>query len=152
MTIKSFRGMMASDAIDTLSLHTNNGSVGYRIKKFQTIQQDPGTSTEHVVKIYSIPQTTVDDKIDFSDNTLLAVSYLNAGPSASSSTVSNEVIIFDNITFNQDIYITAKTITGSDEANYYIELEIVKLDLNENTVATLKDIRNIEGQPFASTP
>jgi hypothetical protein len=144
MVVKSFRGMMKSDAIDIISLHTNTGSTGYRIKKFQTIQQDPGTSTEHVVKIYSIPQTTVDDKIDFSDNTLLAVSYLQSGPAASSSTVANEVIIFDNMTFNQDIYVTAKTITGSDEANYYIELEQIKLDLNENTVATLQDIRNIK--------
>ena len=31
--------------------------------------------------------------------------------------------------------------------NYYIELEQMKLDLSENTVATLKDIRNIE-QPL----
>jgi hypothetical protein len=146
MAIKSFRGMMATDTIDTISLHTNTGSTGYRIKKLQTIQEDPGTQTEHVVKIYTVPQTTVDDKIDFSDNTLLGVSYLQSGPSASSSTVANEVIIFDNMTFNQDIYVTAKTITGSDEANYYIELEQVKLSLDENTVATLKDIRNIVGQ------
>jgi len=27
--------------------------------------------------------------------------------------------------------------------NYYIELEQMKLDLNENTVDTLKDIRNV---------
>jgi len=141
--IKSFRGKIASDGIQTITLHTNTGTTGYRITKFQTIQQDPGTSTEHVVKIYTVPQTVADDKIDFSDNTLLGVSYLNAGPSASSSTVSNEVIIFDNMTFNQDVYVTAKTITGSDEANYYIEMEVVKLGLTENTVATLKDIRNI---------
>ena len=134
---------MTSDTQDVVSLHTNNGAVGYRIKKFQTIQEDPGTSTEHVVKIYSISQTTIDEKINFSNNTLLAVSYLNAGPSASSATVSNEVIIFDNMIFNQDIYITAKTLTGSDESNYYIELEQMSLDLNQNTVATLKDIRNV---------
>jgi hypothetical protein len=142
MPIKSFRGMMATDTIDTISLHTNTGSTGYRIKKLQTIQEDPGVQTEHVVKIYTVAQTTVDDKINFSDNELLGVSYLQSGPSASSSTVANEVIIFDNITFNQDIYVTAKTITGSDEVNYYIELEQVKLSLDENTVATLKDIRN----------
>jgi hypothetical protein len=142
MAIKSFRGMMATDTIDTISLHTNTGSTGYRIKKLQTIQEDPGVQTEHVVKIYTVAQTTVDDKINFSDNELLGVSYLQSGPSASSSTVANEVIIFDNITFNQDIYVTAKTITGSDEVNYYIELEQVKLSLDENTVATLKDIRN----------
>jgi len=141
--IVSFRGMMASDTQDTIPLQTNNGLIGYQIKKFQTIQEDPGTSTEHVVKIYSVQQTTIDDKINFSDNRLLAVSYLQSGPAASSSTVANEVIIFDNMKFNQDIYITAKTITGSDEANYYIELEQMKLDLSEQTVATLKDIRNV---------
>ena len=145
MPTKSFRAMMVTDTVDTIPLSTNNGSVGYKIKKLQTIQQDPGTSTEHVVKIYSIPQTvsSVDDKIDFSDNTLLAVAYLHSGPAASSSTVANEVIIFDNMTFNQDIYVTAKTITGSDEINYYLELEQIKLSLDENTVATLRDIRNI---------
>ena len=141
--IVSFRGMMASDTQESIPLQTNNGLLGYQIKKFQTIQEDPGTSTEHVVKIYSVQQTTIDDKINFSDNRLLAVSYLQSGPAASSSTVANEVIIFDNMKFNQDIYITAKTITGSDEANYYIELEQMKLDLSEQTVATLKDIRNV---------
>ena len=144
--IKSFRGMLADDTQETVHLHTNTGSTGYKIVKFQTIQEDPGTQTEHVVKIYKVKQTSVDDKIDFSNQTLLGVSYLNAGPSASSSTVANEVIIFDKEIFNQDIYITSKTITGSDEANYYIELEQVKLDLNENTVATLKDIRNITAE------
>ena len=32
-------------------------------------------------------------------------------------------------------------IGGSEKNNYYIELEQVKLDLNEATVATLKDMR-----------
>ena len=141
--------MMVTDTVDTIPLSTNNGSTGYKIKKLQTIQQDPGTSTEHVVKIYSIPQTvsSVDDKIDFSDNTLLAVAYLHSGPAASSSTVANEVIIFDNMTFNQDIYVCHENSHGDNgPVNYYIELEQIKLDLNENTVATLKDIRNIEAQ------
>ena len=47
------------------------------------------------------------------------------------------------MTFNQDIYITCKS---SGNMNYYMELEQIKLDLNENTVATLKDIRNIKSQ------
>ena len=47
------------------------------------------------------------------------------------------------MTFNQDIFLTS-SINGSAglEMNYYLELEQVKLDLNQNTVATLKDIRN----------
>ena len=36
-------------------------------------------------------------------------------------------------------------ISGTQQKmNYYIELEQVSLDLTENTVATLKDIRNIK--------
>ena len=46
------------------------------------------------------------------------------------------------MTFNQDIYITLRCHNAAADVNYYIELEQVKLDLNENTVATLKDIRN----------
>ena len=48
--------------------------------------------------------------------------------------------------FNQDIYVTHKDVAVGQTVNYYIELEQIKLDLNENTVATLKDIRNIEAQ------
>ena len=51
--------------------------------------------------------------------------------------------VFDNITFNQDIYVTAVELAGGRPTNYHIELEQVKLDLNEQTVATLKDIRNV---------
>jgi len=46
------------------------------------------------------------------------------------------------MTFNQDVYVTAAT---DESINYYIEMEQVKLALDENTVATLKDIRNITG-------
>ena len=38
MPIKTFRGKMANDTMDTISLHTNNGAIGYRIKKFQVMQ------------------------------------------------------------------------------------------------------------------
>ena len=51
------------------------------------------------------------------------------------------ITIFDNTIVNQDIYITHSDIVGTTPCNYYLELEQVKLDLNENTVATLKDIR-----------
>ena len=56
-------------------------------------------------------------------------------------------MVFDNVIINQDIDIT--NIDRDDSAtqgvNYHIELEQVKLSLDENTVATLKDIRNITG-------
>ena len=55
-------------------------------------------------------------------------------------------VVFDNITFNQDIHLGFKNLDAAIDMNYHIELELVKLDLNENTVATLKDIRNIKSQ------
>ena len=145
MPIKSFRGLLADQATETISLHTNNGSVGYRIKKFEILAQKPGNvHNESVVKIYSVPQTTPDAFIDFSDNTLLAAGYYRDDASRVYS--QSDVVVFDNMTFNQDIYLTHVDVEVGESVNYYIELEQIKLDLNENTVATLKDIRNIASQ------
>jgi hypothetical protein len=95
---------------------------------------------ECVAKLYSVAPAAVDNTVNFSDQTLLGVAlYANQG---NQSVVSSEVIIFDNMTFNQDIYVTAFSWEGTPNVNYYIELEQVKLDLSESTVATLKDIRN----------
>ena len=142
MPIKSFRGKMIDGAIDQISLHTNDGSTGYRIKKVQCVPENPGTTnTEHVFKIYKIPQTAVTGSIDFSDNTLLASVYLS---SRDDRYGGDNIILFDNETINQDIYLTHDDTNNAGAVNYYIELETVKLSLDENTVATLKDIRNIE--------
>ena len=144
MPIKSFRGMIASGTIDTVSLHTNNGSTGYRIKSLRVIGNDPVVNEdEAVLKIYTVPQATVTSKVDFSDNTLLAVGVWTSRATSRSYPL-NENVYFDNMTFNQDIYITSIESSTGNAINYYIELEMVKLDLQENTVATLKDIRNIE--------
>ena len=146
MPIKSFRGLIADGGIDTISLHTNNGSTGYRIVKFQLMGHNPGDSSlgsyEHVVQIFKIPQTTASATVNFSDNTLLAAGlcFGNTSPQFNDTTS----ILFDNEVFNQDIYITHVDEDAATPINYYIELEVVKLALDANTVATLKDIRNIE--------
>ena len=153
MVVKSFRSLMTHNTQDTIVLHTNTGSTGYRIKKLEVIPQKPGVDhQEGVFKFYSIPQTTIDGTIDFSDNTLLAVAYMGHNNGGSAANSEQIIISFDNATFNQDVYVTYFEDAGNKSANYYIEMEQIKLDLNENTVATLKDIRNIEGQPFSSTP
>jgi hypothetical protein len=146
MTLKTFRGLIADDTQDTIVLHTNNGSTGYRIKKFELFPYAPGgsgTNSEHTVQIWSVAQSTIDIVTDFSNQELLGAGMM----AVSASGVANPSIlnvIFDNMTFNQDIYITHKESAASSEPiNYYIELEQIKLDLNENTVATLKDIRNV---------
>jgi len=142
--IKTFRGLMADATQDTIVLHTNNGSVGYRIKKFQAVPKQPMTlDQENVIKIYKVEQTTISGDVDFSDNTLLGVCCISYSNDSAAAAVG-ESIIFDNETFNQDIYITHEDVgAGGRPCNYYIELEQVKLDLSESTVATLKDIRNL---------
>ena len=141
--IKTFRGEIATGAEDTIVLHTNDGSTGYRIIKFETITTTPGIGDqEFVTKIYKVSQTTINALVDFSDNTLLGVSAVSH--SASISEPYSQSIIFDQEIFNQDIYVTGSATSGSVAMNYYLELEQIKLDTNANTVATLKDIRNLE--------
>jgi len=138
--IKSFRGRIADTEIETIPLHTNNGSQGYKIKKFECMADGFGNA-EMVLKIYSVPQAAGTNTIDFSDQTLIGACMISQSSSGEANP-ENSVIIFDNVTFNQDIYITAAVSSSADLINYHIELELVKLDLNENTVATLKNIRN----------
>ena len=143
--IKTFRGLIVNADTDTIALHTNDGSTGYRIVKFDIINQNPATQdVESVVKIYSVKPTTETITIDFSDNTLLAAGHYTGDASGNNYPV-DRTIIFDNMVFNQDIYVTCIGDAGNiDSMNYYLELEQVKLDLNENTVATLKNLKNLE--------
>ena len=144
--IKTFRGLIADGGQDTIVLHTNDGSTGYRIVKFQIMANEPGEDQhESTVKIYKVTQTTINNTVDFSDNTLLGVAVWQSGnaPGGADALWVPLITIFDSEIFNQDIYVTHSETDGSNPINYYIELEQVKLDLGENTVATLKDIRNV---------
>jgi len=152
--IKTFRGLLGTAVnfnADSLKimLATNNGSTGYRIVALKLMPYDFGASTsevEAIVKVYKVDPGTPTPTIDFSDNTLLAAAVMTADSNANTNGVSFATV-FDNEIFNQDITITYyNNKTGELAAfmNFYIELEQIKLDLNENTVATLKDIRNKE--------
>jgi len=139
--IKTFRALIVAETQDTIVLHTNDGRTGYRIVKFETIGPDNNATFENVLKIYKVSPPAIDANMDFSDNTLLAAT-LTEGSSASGVT-GFKPVIFDKEIFNQDIYVTN---SGTASINYYIELEQINLDLNESTVATLKDIRNVKTQ------
>jgi hypothetical protein len=142
MPIKTFRGLMADETVDIISLHTSDGTIGYQIKKFNIIPNKPGADqTESTFKVYSVPQTTATHEIDFSDNTLLAAAYVQQY--GGTTAAGYHIIVFDNMVVNQDMYITHIDTNGAIPCNYYLELEQMKLDLSENTVATLKDVRNI---------
>tara|TARA_R110002051_G_C8531937_1_gene469745 strand:- start:33 stop:494 length:462 start_codon:yes stop_codon:yes gene_type:complete len=148
--IRTFRGLIQDGGQDTIVLHTNNGSTGYQIKKFDVFPKNPGHTAdkELLVTIWSVKQPThaagPGTIIDFSNQELLAVGYCTEN-TAGSVVYNPAAIIFDNMTFNQDIYVINQDQSTGEAANYYIELEQMSLDLNENTVATLKDIRNTVG-------
>jgi len=141
--IKTFRGLITNNTQDTIVLHTNNGSTGYRIVKFQVINQNPTTqNVEAVLKITSVSVTPT-LLIDFSDGDILAVAHYTSGEASNTNPV-NETVIFDAEIFNQDIYISSIGQGANiDGMNYYLELEQMKLDLSESTVATLKDVRSV---------
>ena len=146
MPIKSFRGKLITGSanMQTIPLSTNNGSTGYRIKKFELLGSNGNEVYEAVVEIHTISKAS-SGVIDFDDNTLLAAGIYQ--DSSINGILGDSQIVFDNTTFNQDIYISyIESGSATTGINYHIELEQIKLDLNENTVATLKDIRNIASQ------
>ena len=142
--IKTFRGLLANDTEDIIVLHSNSGETGYRIVKFQVMGINEDKNYETVVQINKV-SVTPSDTIDFSDNRLLGAAMYGDTDSIDQGT---QTVIFDNEIFNQDIYVSAKATSGTTAINYYLELEQFKLDLSENTVATLKDIRNLKTQGF----
>ena len=64
--------------------------------------------------------------------------------SNSATYFGGQTIIFENVTFNQDIYVTYEDNGAAHNCNFYLELETISLDLNQATVATLKDMRGRE--------
>ena len=140
--IISFRGLMADGAQERISLETIKGLKGYQITKFEIMPEKPGsTDFEHTVLIYKTEQDAVSAAINFSNNRLLAAAFTE-GNNSSNYIGQPLIAIFDNEKFNQDIYITHSDAKGSLNCNYYFELEQSDLSIDEQTVATLKDIRN----------
>jgi hypothetical protein len=142
--IKTYRGTIGNQEQDHIRLKTNKGDIGYRIVKFEIIDTAPGTGNlELVVKIYKLKQSSVDASVNFTDGDLLGVGFWQYN--ASNPTYSTPYnIIFDREIFNQDIYITNRDISLNAKAcNYYLELEQVKLNENESTMATLQSLRRL---------
>ena len=137
--IKTFRGQLADGGQERIRLSTIKGKVGYRIVKFQMIGKDSHENIESTMKIYMDEQSTIDDDINFTDNTLLAAGIL-LFPLHSSNTAA-QAIVFDSVVFNQDIYITLSGHGYQTAVNYYLELEVIPLDDAGAEYTTLKDMR-----------
>ena len=142
--IKTYRGKLASSDTVRIRLSTQDGLTGYRIVKFQLFPPSPGaTSYENVVQVLSEKPSSVSSTVNFDNPLLLAAGYIEGNNSSAETDMIN--VFFDSVKFNQDIYVTNYDVDGDTEAiNYYLELEQVRLDLNEATVATLKDMRGRE--------
>jgi hypothetical protein len=141
--ILSFRGLLEDGGQDTINLETIRGTTGYRVVKFEVMANKPGLDNyEAVLKIYKIKQTVIDALIDFSDNTMLAAATYQGNASAFNYPTT-QFTVFDNEIFNQDIYVTCQDLQNGD-LNYYIELVQMDLNMDEATVATLKNIRNTQ--------
>jgi len=140
MVVKTFRGLLADGEQDRIRLSTIKGKMGYRIVKFQVMGQDSSTSYEAVCKIFKETQTSVTTTINFTDTTLLAAAIYQQNATGQTYPV-DQVTIFDNEIFNQDIFITYTTSYASGTLNYYIELEVIPLDDKGAEYTTVKDLR-----------
>jgi hypothetical protein len=138
--IKTFRGQLANEQQDTIRLSTVQGLIGYRIVKFELMAPDANENMEGCVKIFTKKQSTFTNAVDFRDGSLLAAGYISQS-NTSQNYPEDQITIFDHVVVNQDIFIYSKGADYTAAVNYYIELEQIKLDLSEATVATLKDMR-----------
>jgi len=140
--ILNYKGQLAPGTETTIMLSTKKGEVGYRITKFQIMSSAPGANnSEFIAQIYKTSDSNnINTTPNFSDNRLLAVAYYNDDHN---SFAPETIIIFDNEIFNQDVFLNITDASGGAIAcNYYLEIEVIKLDESEAMVATLKDIRN----------
>jgi len=142
MVVKTFRGLLADGGQDRIRLQTIKGKVGYTIVKFQGMPKAPMTlDQENVLKIYKSNQSTVDGVVNFTDSDLLGVCVLKYASDSAVTSLGSSVI-FDNETFNQDIYITHEDVAaGGRDCNYYLELEVIPLDDAGAEYTTVKDLR-----------
>jgi hypothetical protein len=129
-----YKGTITKGEVEKIKLSTKQGKVGYRIVKLQIMPVNIITgSNESVVQILNV----------FEDGNILGAAYFlrDQGTVASAAT---DIIIFDNVVFNQDIYVTyADGQASSTEMNYYLELEVTSLTDLQSTQLTLKSLRTL---------
>ena len=140
----SFRGQLPIGIEEQIKLSTTNGKTGYKITKFQIMSSTPGTpSVEYIAQIYKTERSSnINTTPNFSNGNLLAVVYYQ--DEASTHNPSSQDVIFDNETFNQDIFVNITDANGgTTPCNYYIELEVMNISDNQATKLTLQSLRNI---------
>jgi len=143
MVVKSYRGLVEDEGQDKIRLTTTDGRMGYRIKNFQIMGLSPVVDEiETVMKIYLKEQAlgTISLTVNFTDTDLIAAAITTSRATARSYPI-NQLMILDNMIFNQDIYITMKDDSASTGCNYILDLEEIKLSSAQAEVLIVKDLR-----------
>jgi len=141
--VHSFRGLLGDGAQDEINLERSNLNLAYRIVKFQIIEQEPGQeSVEHTIKIYREEQASVDNTINFNDPDLLGAATYYSRSDAQRGFMS---VIFDNVLFSRNIWVTHEDVAGSEPCNYYIELEEVPVEASTLMQIKLGTARKLIG-------
>jgi len=135
--VHSFRGLLGDGGQDEINLERQNVNLAYRIVKFGLMPKTPGgDDSEFVGKIYREEQSSVNATVDFSLPDLLAAGYINNHTGASYYNLAH-VIVFDNILFSRNIYVTMNDGAGADNScNYYLEIE--EVPVNASTLMQIK--------------
>ena len=134
--VHSFRGLLADGGQDEINLERQNVNLAYRIVKFEGLPNTPGVGDyESTLMIWRESQTSISTSaatVDFNDGDLLAalVQLWSGYDTATSS------VVFDNVLFSRNIYVTHTNTSGSNSFNYYIEIEEVPV-----TASTLMQIK-----------
>jgi len=127
--VHSFKGLLGDGGQDEISLERQNLNLAYRIVKFQIQLSQPGADTSDAlswIAVWKEEQTSISSttiSIDF-DNPDLLASGLIAWDN-SQVIESGTTLIFSNILFSRNIYITHTNSAGATAGNYYLELEEV---------------------------
>jgi hypothetical protein len=141
--MKTFRGQLDIGTQKKINLSTADGLMGYKIVKFQIISKTPGAANAELIgQIFTTDQTaSISAEVDFNNPALLGVTYVYDQSGGVAKQTNTH--IFDKEVFNQDVFINITDATGGVvPANYYLELEQIKLNINESTFATLKNLRD----------
>jgi len=122
----SFRGLLADGGQQKIRIEGATGEIAWRITKFQLMFNLPGAANaENVGKIYREEQSSVDATINFDDDELLAAAYIKER--GADYYGFGTIVVFDNMLFSRNIYVTQSQVTAGGSCNYYIELEEVKV-------------------------
>ena len=92
-------------------------------------------TVENVTKIYRESQSSIDMVVNFMDTDLLAANCFSFNTSANYPG-DPSIVIFDNILFSRNIFVTSKNTSAVESVNYYIELEEVPV-----TASTLMQLK-----------